>query len=228
MNEIVLEMVNIFKMLTKFIHNSSLLSSNALFLQSFWINRYIYSTWNGTVILNGKKNISSQLMSSQKTKLTQISYVFQQISMHVGYSGSFRILWNPHTPVLWKGTNFLRQLYSFQPLNIYTVLFYLKWPFVRVLGVQEPASALFSFLNVLTHGVGGLMLWRRSPPNAPLLPFWLFFSAVCMNGFFWSILFHTRDFPFTELMDYASAFTMNALSLVSLFLRWVSRHISRI
>lgn len=31
--------------------------------------------------------------------------------------------------------------------------------------------------------------------------------------------FHTRDYPFTELMDYLSAFSMNAFSFFSIFVR---------
>ncbi|XP_035689763.1 post-GPI attachment to proteins factor 3-like [Branchiostoma floridae] len=46
--------------------------------------------------------------------------------------------------------------------------FYGKWPFVRVLGAQEPASVVFSVLNGLAHLVMIGVFRSRVPKNAPL------------------------------------------------------------
>ena len=44
----------------------------------------------------------------------------------------------------------------------------LQWPFVRVLGIQEPASVVFSLLNAVTVAVGYWHFSAHSPPNNPL------------------------------------------------------------
>ncbi|THC95387.1 hypothetical protein EYZ11_005155 [Aspergillus tanneri] len=63
------------------------------------------------------------------------------------------------------------------------VQFHGKWPFHRILGVQEPFSVLFSFFNFLAHwkGMARILCWT------------------------FSMLFHTRDFPLTEKLDYFGA-----------------------
>jgi len=66
----------------------------------------------------------------------------------------------------------------------------------------------------------GLWQLRTSVPrNAPLLKLWYIFGAICINGWVWSIIFHTRDFQITEIMDYLSAFSMNAFSFFAVFVR---------
>ncbi|CAG5090203.1 Similar to PGAP3: Post-GPI attachment to proteins factor 3 (Drosophila melanogaster) [Cotesia congregata] len=35
-----------------------------------------------------------------------------------------------------------------------------------------------------------------------------FHGKICLNAWFWSAVFHARDKPFTEVMDYSCAFTM--------------------
>ncbi|CAH1993816.1 unnamed protein product [Acanthoscelides obtectus] len=45
---------------------------------------------------------------------------------------------------------------------------------------------------------------------------------VCVHAWFWSAVFHTRDFPLTELLDYACAFSivlMNCYVMVIRFAR---------
>ncbi|XP_066301993.1 post-GPI attachment to proteins factor 3-like isoform X2 [Branchiostoma lanceolatum] len=46
--------------------------------------------------------------------------------------------------------------------------FYGKWPFVRVLGIQEPASVLFSILNGLGHVVMIGVFRRKVPSHAKM------------------------------------------------------------
>ena len=97
-------------------------------------------------------------------------------------------------------------------------------------GVQEPAAALFSALNLLAHAQG-LRTLRRIPPerrcfahgwSAPTTtPLPLSFSlsrlsrrvggsyvalgVVSMNAWVWASIFHTRDRPLSEALDYHSA-----------------------
>ncbi|GFR67355.1 post-GPI attachment to proteins factor 3-like [Elysia marginata] len=49
--------------------------------------------------------------------------------------------------------------------------FYGKWPFVRCIGVQEPASMVFSLLNALCHLT--ILLYRsKVPPSTPMYFVW--------------------------------------------------------
>lgn len=103
-----------------------------------------------------------------------------------------------------------------------------KWPFLRVLGMQEFVSALFSVANLLVHMYGFDYLTEKisaltnpssSTDDAPALkssnhaayPFlwtWRIYSILHMNAWAWSTLFHTRDTHLTERLDYCSAITV--------------------
>ncbi|OMJ24645.1 Protein PER1-like protein [Smittium culicis] len=83
--------------------------------------------------------------------------------------------------------------------------YYGKWPFIRLFGVQEPASVLFSVLNGYAHFIN----WKTINDSIhPLNPSRLLLKAYVIIGcwtWFWSSVFHCRDFIFTERMDYFSA-----------------------
>ncbi|KAF5390563.1 hypothetical protein D9757_002606 [Collybiopsis confluens] len=83
--------------------------------------------------------------------------------------------------------------------------YYGKWPFWRFAGMQEPASVLFSVLNLSTHVRGYSQLKRRISPSHPLKRLYLVWSLASMNTWIWSAVFHTRDTSFTEKLDYFSA-----------------------
>jgi hypothetical protein len=83
-----------------------------------------------------------------------------------------------------------------------------KWPFTRLLGVQEPLSALFSLLNAYPHAK-----WLLTPrlremyaPKHDIDPAYrnLLLAASCVgvNTWWWSFVFHTRDMWWTERLDY--------------------------
>ncbi|KAJ1835962.1 hypothetical protein IWW55_003980 [Coemansia sp. RSA 2706] len=79
-----------------------------------------------------------------------------------------------------------------------------KWPFIRMLGVQEPASVVFSVLNGLMH----IKSWRLVQTLPRVHPMRLWLSVFVVLGswsWFCSAVFHTRDFPLTEKLDYFSA-----------------------
>lgn len=83
--------------------------------------------------------------------------------------------------------------------------FYGKWPFWRFAGMQEPASVLFSLMNLATHAAGMRRILERIPKSFHMRTFYLGWSILAMNAWVWSSVFHTRDTPLTEMLDYFSA-----------------------
>jgi hypothetical protein len=106
-----------------------------------------------------------------------------------------------------------------------------KWPFLRVLGMQEVASVLFSIANLVVHLYGFDFLTDKinalkkpssslaaaggeslaPPPKAssraayPFLWLWRAYTVMHLNAWVWSAIFHTRDTRLTERLDYCSA-----------------------
>lgn len=99
--------------------------------------------------------------------------------------------------------------------------FHGKWPFWRFYGIQEPASVLFSILNGICH----LWMWRKFrrlvPPSAPFYAIWKGQAVLSINAWFWSAVFHARDTPLTEKLDYYCAFSVVLYSLYSLCMRFL-------
>lgn len=83
--------------------------------------------------------------------------------------------------------------------------YYGKWPFYRLGGLQEPASIAFSLANGYQHYRGYRQVLRNMPPSYPLRTYLLVYCAVNLHAWFWSAVFHSRDFGLTERMDYFSA-----------------------
>lgn len=81
-----------------------------------------------------------------------------------------------------------------------------KWPFRRILGVQEPASVVFSLMNFWPHYANFMILKSmRNPRGMYMKQYYLLLTVVGMNSWLWSAIFHTRDLFFTERMDYFGA-----------------------
>jgi len=97
--------------------------------------------------------------------------------------------------------------------------FHGKWPFIRILGIQEPASTLFSVLNLLSNLY--MLTWfiKTVPSTTPMYLVWVLYSVTAVNAWFWSTIFHSRDTTFTEMMDYFCAFSTVLFSLLAFFLR---------
>lgn len=100
--------------------------------------------------------------------------------------------------------------------------FYGKWPFVRFLGIQEPASVLFSIFNGVGHIFGWRML-RSAVPNTDYSMFlvWKMNLVVSLNAWFWSAVFHTRDLNWTEKMDYFCATSLVMYSFFACLMRFI-------
>ncbi|KDR81958.1 hypothetical protein GALMADRAFT_135342 [Galerina marginata CBS 339.88] len=80
-----------------------------------------------------------------------------------------------------------------------------KWPFWRFAGMQEPASVAFSLLNLWAHARGASKVRRKVSKDHPMRSYYLVWSMVSVNAWVWSSVFHTRDLPLTEKLDYFSA-----------------------
>ncbi|KAM9837517.1 post-GPI attachment to proteins factor 3 [Aulostomus maculatus] len=93
--------------------------------------------------------------------------------------------------------------------------FHGKWPFVRFLCFEEPASALASLLNGLACLLMLLRYRSTVPRQSPMYHTINAFSLVSLNAWFWSTVFHTRDTFLTEKMDY---FCATAVILYSIYL----------
>ncbi|KAI1637365.1 PER1 protein [Biscogniauxia mediterranea] len=83
--------------------------------------------------------------------------------------------------------------------------FHGKWPFTRVLGVQEPFSVLFSLGNLAAHRAGLAQVRSQIPASYPLRRYYELFAHMGVWTWVCSAVFHTRDFPLTEQLDYFAA-----------------------
>jgi len=103
--------------------------------------------------------------------------------------------------------------------------FHGKWPFVRIYGVQEPASALFSVFNLVSHLVMASKLWRaigggvNSRWSCPTFKVWMTYAVISVNAWTWSTVFHTRDVSWTEKADYFCAYSIVLFQLLAFFQR---------
>lgn len=89
--------------------------------------------------------------------------------------------------------------------NLPTVKYYGKWPFIRVFGIQELFSVLFSICNALPHIYGYNIYKKEISNNYRYKRLWLSYSLISINTWLWSSVFHTRDILITERLDYYCA-----------------------
>jgi hypothetical protein len=71
--------------------------------------------------------------------------------------------------------------------------------------MQEPFSVLFSLFNFLAHQQGMAKVRELIPESYPLRKYYLIFGYLGLTSWIFSMLFHTRDFPITEKLDYFAA-----------------------
>lgn len=104
-------------------------------------------------------------------------------------------------------------------LNRSPVKYFGKWPFKRWLGMQEPASALFSLANLTAHLLGFFGIYRRGVQPRARRRSWLLhweivlFASVAVVVWSASTFYHFRDVWWTVRIDYAAAFAWLILSL---------------
>lgn len=101
--------------------------------------------------------------------------------------------------------------------------FHGKWPFVRVLGLQEPVSVLASLLNLAANL--NMLFWFTKSVSRTAAMYWVWvgYGFTAVNAWVWSSVFHTMDTPFTEMADYFSALATVLSSLLTFCLRLVPR-----
>ncbi|KAM0329950.1 hypothetical protein ACHAQA_004117 [Verticillium albo-atrum] len=85
------------------------------------------------------------------------------------------------------------------------VQFHGKWPFYRFLGMQEPASVLFSLGNLAAHRHGLRKIRANIPATYPIRPWYILLAQVGITSWVFSAIFHTRDSTATEQLDYFAA-----------------------
>nr|CAB3264808.1 post-GPI attachment to proteins factor 3 [Phallusia mammillata] len=98
--------------------------------------------------------------------------------------------------------------------------FHGKWPFIRILGMQEPASVLFSVLNGVATIIGFRRYLREVPTTTPMFNVAVLQAVVGVNAWIWSAVYHSRDFVWTETLDYFCATSLVMFSFYVAIHRW--------
>lgn len=94
--------------------------------------------------------------------------------------------------------------------------YYGHWPFLRIFGLEEPASVIFSLLNAVPYFISLLKAGFPSPDRiqSHYMQFWLFFYyLISIETWFASAFFHSRKTELASLIDYASALLFLGYSL---------------
>lgn len=115
-------------------------------------------------------------------------------------------------------------------LGLSPVKYHGKWPFKRIFVFQEPVSSILSAVNLMVHFTGWLSFFLLVNYKLPLRPqtkrtyyeytgLWHIYGLLSMNAWFWSAIFHSRDFDLTEKLDYSSAVASLGYSLILSLLR---------
>eukprot|EP00164_Ancoracysta_twista_P006006 GFYU01008284.1.p1 GENE.GFYU01008284.1~~GFYU01008284.1.p1 ORF type:complete len:328 (+),score=36.93 GFYU01008284.1:174-1157(+) len=79
-----------------------------------------------------------------------------------------------------------------------------SWPFLRIWGIEEFASTLFSVVNSIPHFMY-LYRYKDVPDSYPFKGWWAVYALVTINAWVWSTLYHARHIDFLEKMDYYCA-----------------------
>ncbi len=109
----------------------------------------------------------------------------------------------------------LRKLYTIDDQDGNRCKYFGKWPFQRVLGVQELLSVVFSLANLAAHAhnmhkIRTAQLINQHRPNfgssqGLVWGLWYTYALGSINAWWWSAVFHSRDTHVTERLDYLSA-----------------------
>ena len=107
----------------------------------------------------------------------------------------------------------------FQEIGRKVPQFYGKWPFIRIAGMQEPASVVFSFLNGVSNVVGYYRYYYGFSSATPMYYMMTIHLVVSINTWTWSTVFHWRDLPWTEKLDYFCATSLVMFNFYFLLFR---------
>ncbi len=114
---------------------------------------------------------------------------------------------------MWPTVDFYIEVWKFKPQ------FFGKWPFIRILGIQEPLSTIGSLGNLLAHVYMLNKMRKRTKRQTPFKNIWYLFGFFSINAWLWSTVFHANDTYFTEKMDYFSAFSLIMFQFYAFFFR---------
>lgn len=115
------------------------------------------------------------------------------------------------------------------------VQFYGKWPFVRVLGMQEIFSVVYSIANFMVNYNCLFKILRQYNKNKKnggngfdvMYLEYLQLIVISLFGWTFSTLFHMRDNSVTETLDYYGAFAIVLLNFSAVFVRYMRVYESR-
>ncbi|KAM9890273.1 hypothetical protein OXX79_011548 [Metschnikowia pulcherrima] len=114
-----------------------------------------------------------------------------------------------------------------QNAGLAAVQFYGKWPFRRVFGVTEFFSTIFSLANFYVNYANYPKIARHykasqkaNPEKATMLFQYVLLLLVSMIGWTCSTIFHIRDFPMTETLDYVGASAISVANFNAVFVRY--------
>ena len=92
--------------------------------------------------------------------------------------------------------------------------FFGHWPYLRLGGIQEPASVVFSLANCVPHIVYIIRTFKRSEQlKHPLGTFVLLYACISLNAWIASSVFHAHKIGFAVDYDYISAFILISYGL---------------
>ncbi len=108
-----------------------------------------------------------------------------------------------------------RKLHTIDGLDGGKCKYFGKWPFKRILGLQELLSVMFSLANLAAHArnLYKLRLMQHATQHldihmskgGPVWGLWIGYALGSINAWWWSAVFHSRDTYVTERLDYLSA-----------------------
>lgn len=103
------------------------------------------------------------------------------------------------------------------------VQYYGKWPFLRIFGIQELASVIFSAANGYAHLIGfrqfKARLGQKNLASLFMYPFYRIYCYSTVVAWSAAVIFHTRDLPWTEHADYLTAIASVFVGLYCAILR---------
>ena len=79
-----------------------------------------------------------------------------------------------------------------------TPQFFGKWPFIRIFGMQEPAAAIFSMMNLFAHVHLLRRFHKKIPSDAPMRNVWIIYGFVSINAW---VSRGPRDYLDTQAFD---------------------------
>lgn len=110
-----------------------------------------------------------------------------------------------------------------ESLNVPMVQFYGKWPFKRVLGVQEFFAMIFSIGNLYVNYKNLRIIYRQFKRNESeyktMYVQYLILLIVTCIGWSFSVIFHFKDTTMSETLDYFGAFAIILCNLNAIVVR---------